>query len=40
MKGKARLRQQPGQPFFYRGITRADGTHVFTTGRLIVDIRH
>ncbi|EFC56453.1 hypothetical protein ENTCAN_06758 [Enterobacter cancerogenus ATCC 35316] len=39
-KIEASLGQQAGQPFFYSGITRADGPHVFTAGGLIVNIRH
>ncbi len=37
---KPRLRQQRGQALFNGGVTRADGTHVFTARRLIVNIRH
>ena len=32
--------QEASDPFFDRGITRADGTHVFTPRGLIVNVRH
>lgn len=32
--------QKARDPFFNRGITRADGTHVFTARGLVVNVRH
>ena len=39
-KVKPCLRQQRGQALFNGGVTRADGTHVFTARGLIVNVRH
>ncbi|MNR31420.1 hypothetical protein D3C85_1489290 [compost metagenome] len=39
-KLKTAVGQESCQPSFNRGITRADGTHVFAAGRLIEHIRH
>ena len=45
IEDRTRLRQvlsarEASDPFFDRGITRADGTHVFTARGLIVNVRH